>query len=165
MENTYNVKAVKYSAGHDGDCMQCNLYIGKKKIASVWDDSYGGGFQYSDRNEKEFKIFLAHVRNQPQWESEFTDDKKFDMTDDIYVSNLITQFEKEKEEKRRIKLYEKAIVVLTKGQEDYVYYKLPQPVKLMDKKELSKWVNHISKNILKANQYIANTNLSEFVTA
>jgi len=157
----YTVKAVKFSPGHDSCCMNCNLYHGKKKIASVWDDSYGGGYQYTWVSDEEEKEFLNHVKSQPQWESEFTKGKKFNMTNDIYIHRLIKQVEKEKEEKKRIKLYEKAIVVMTKDDDsDYSYFRMPKgkTVAMIPKEVLRNWVSDIERD-LKPDEYIANTNI------
>ena len=49
-EANLSVSSVKYSGGHDGDCINCNLKIGSKIVGTLWDDSWGGGFDTRDKS-------------------------------------------------------------------------------------------------------------------
>lgn len=43
----WNVFQVKFMKGHDADSMECTLLKVGVPVAVVWDDSYGGEFQYT----------------------------------------------------------------------------------------------------------------------
>jgi len=58
-----NVSSIKYSKGHDADCMSLNLKIGNKIKALVWDDSWGGGFEYQIHKSQEDLDEVMNVIN------------------------------------------------------------------------------------------------------
>ena len=156
----YNVKAVKYSRGHDGDCMQCDLYNGKKKIAQVWDDSWGGDFQYTWLDKKEeqlFNVFISTLGKVKDTGFKNLDDK-LDYSVDIYINELVLQVTAKKEEIARLKKYKNCIVVMKKGSLNYSFYKLPKNITDYPIGTLRAIVMEISLK-LKADEYIANDNL------
>lgn len=98
----YSVKAVKMFQGHDGYGFNCNLYRGKKKIASCHDGAYGGEVEIrwemiheGDRITcgKEDKILQAHCDKLPEvkYGSGLTGSFKVDQS--FFVSELVTKWE------------------------------------------------------------------------
>jgi len=64
-ERNLSVSSVKYSRGHDADCMECNLKVGKKIVGTAWDDSWGGYLDIKDKSATvsvaEFEKLVAEV--------------------------------------------------------------------------------------------------------
>ncbi len=60
-EEKLSVTSVKYSKGHDADCMKANLKIGSKIVGTVWDDSWGGDFEYDGKEVKKFEVALNRI--------------------------------------------------------------------------------------------------------
>lgn len=52
----FKLKSVKHVAGHDGQGFTCNLYYKNKKVASIFDDGWGGGLQitWTDRSADKY---------------------------------------------------------------------------------------------------------------
>ena len=155
IKHNYSVKAVNFSMGHDGDCMNCNLYNDNKKIASVWDDSYGGEYQIDWIDKKEEKIFydfLPTLGKVPNYD--------FNYSKECFIGKLVNKVVREKENKKMVKLFQIAIVIRFKGNNDYTYVKLPLGSKFTDYEpdEIIDWAESII-NDLKENEYIANDNL------
>lgn len=151
--SNYSVKAIKFSRGHDGDAMQCDLYNGKKKIAEVWDDSWGGEYQYTwvDKNEKE--PFLSYVKSLGQ-----VPNHTFSYDADIVVAELVDKVVAQKEEQNRKKKYKNCIVIGQKEKSGYAYYKLPRNIADYPIEVLQNIIKDIKKE-LKEDEFIANDNL------
>jgi hypothetical protein len=154
----YNVKSIKYSRGHDADCMQCDLYNGKKKIAQVWDDSWGGDFQYTWLDKNEEQMFYDFISTLGKIKDTGFKDIELDYSADLYVNELVVKVTKEKEEKQRKNKYKNSIVVMKKGSLNYSFYKLPKAIADYPSGTLKAIVMEISLK-LKADEYIVNDNL------
>jgi len=96
----WSVKTVKFMKGHDAQSMECALYCDGKKVATVWDDSWGGGFQYTwvKNVEEEFKAFAKTFTVPSEWSK---DGLTYNM--DIVVDILVTRFQIEKEAQKLMK--------------------------------------------------------------
>ncbi len=148
----YNVRAVKFSRGHDGDCMQCDLYNGKKKIAQVWDDSWGGDFQYTWFDEGEKAEFDKYVKSLGK-----VSGYNFDYDADMVVEEFVQKVVEEKERKRVERLCEDSIVIKCKN--GYGVYRLKKGIRDHSQAEIDRHVEFV-RSELKDGEYIVNTNIS-----
>lgn len=118
----YMVKNVKTFMGHDGDPsggMECTLYLGKKRLGTVVDDSWGGGLQFHiDDNDME--KLNAFCKTLPKWGSEFGEGE-YDTDADIFVDGLVKDFLTAKTMKRKCK---GKTLWKTKDQKDGAYWEL-----------------------------------------
>jgi len=108
LNSDWSVKGVKFMKGHDADAMSCTLYYKGKRVASVFDDSWGGQFQYEAFSQKQLKdhrekmdLFGKFAR-QFKVPSEYQP-KGMKYNVDIVVDILVNDFEETKQLKRRCK--------------------------------------------------------------
>ena len=100
LASDWSVKGVKFMKGHDADSMECSLYYKGKRVATVWDDSWGGGFQYTPVKGQQKTVELFHkFAHQFTVPSEYFD-KGMTYNMDIVVDILVNHFEEEKQIKR-----------------------------------------------------------------
>lgn len=101
LASDWTVKGVKFMKGHDADSMECSLYYKNRRVATVWDDSWGGEFQYTpvnDGQQRNLEYFNKFAR-QFVVPSEYSKDGlKYNM--DIVIDVLVNHFEEEKQIKR-----------------------------------------------------------------
>lgn len=99
-----SVSSVKYSRGHDGDCMNANLKIGSKIVGHVWDDSWGGGYDYQGEKVGEFLAILDKISEElgPR-QSKFGGEYKIDH--DILVYLLIKYTQEKRDTKKKTVVY------------------------------------------------------------
>ena len=108
----YAVKAVKTFHGHDGHGWECKLYRDGKSVAVVVEDGWGGEIQFHwndhdaprvecrKRNYDDSFITYkatpeqaqleAHILEQPQRDSPFSDGEKMYINADIFVDDMVT---------------------------------------------------------------------------
>jgi hypothetical protein len=108
------VKGVKFMPGHDAPSMSCSLYRDGKRVATVWDDSWGGGFQYTWLKPvaKEFDTFCESFTVITEYSPE---GMTYNM--DIVVDELVSHFE-----------YQKQIKKICKNKTAYVLVSDPENV-------------------------------------
>jgi hypothetical protein len=99
-ERKLSVSSVKYSRGHDGDCMNCNLKVGTKIVGTAWDDSWGGYLDIKDKSSTvsvaEFEKLVAEVvALSPSYtltdNSEFTLDWCIDSVIDVMINHEVVR--------------------------------------------------------------------------
>jgi hypothetical protein len=98
----WSVKGVKFMTGHDCDSMECSLYKDRKRVATVWDDSWGGDFQYTWIKEdlsEEFENFAKSLGEVEH--NEYSDSITYD--GDCVVDVLVNTFEENKRLKKLCK--------------------------------------------------------------
>jgi len=102
--SNWSVKSVKTGPGHDAPSMSCSLYKDGKRVATVWDDSWGGGFQFTwvkgqEAVEKEFDAYAKSFT----CSCSSLDGKSLQYNMDIVVDELVNRFEEDKTYKRQCK--------------------------------------------------------------
>lgn len=115
LKSEWSVKGVKFMPGHDAPAMSCSLYRDGKRVATVFDDSWGGGYQYRwlVGDLKDFDAFsTAFVVESKQ----FKDGLPYDA--DCVVDILVNAFE---DAKRYKKLYKTKTVFSLKDTPDEVW--------------------------------------------
>jgi hypothetical protein len=156
MKNKYEVKGVKMHRGHEGEPLaQCTLYRNGKKVALYSDGDHGGEAQLDWMDWKapnvvvhttdyegkpwdikctpEEAILYDHVKDMT-WDSPY-DTEKHKMEPDMYVSNLIDDYELAKRLKKAVKT--KTLFILKeKGRE--LEYSTNQPYTPEVKERLEK---------------------------
>lgn len=107
-----SVSKVQYSRGHDGDCMNADLKVGTKKTGFIFDDSWGGGYDYKG---KDIYVFLEKLDKIISSLSsiKLNDEDIIPYTRDTIVYLLIEDFELRK-------LCKKKSVVLVKDKENSI---------------------------------------------
>lgn len=117
----WTVKNVKYMKGHDADSMECSLYFRNKRVATVWDDSWGGGFDFTWRvdMEKEFSSFASQFTVPSQY---FEKGQTYNM--DIVVDVLATEYDEIKRFRNPCK---KKTLFTLKSDPPYVHYTMNTP--------------------------------------
>lgn len=117
IKSGYSVKNVKTMPGHDGPAMSCTLYKDGKRVATVFDDSWGGGYQYDYlKNCKKFENNLLKFS-----ESMYVKTKHgFDITynPDCVIDVLVEEFQINKQYKKWCK---KSTCFRLKGDKDGVW--------------------------------------------
>lgn len=108
------IKIVNYKTfkGHDLDQFTCDIKHNGKLVTNVWDDSWGGGFKYS--NEKGLKELF----DQTQYENDSLD---------CFVEDLVNMHLELKEDKKGI--------ILNPTRTGYELFKWKYPLQKM----LDKW--------------------------
>ncbi len=137
LESDWSVKGVKFMKGHDADSMECSLYYNTKRIAVVWDDSWGGGFRFTPTtkaNQRELDMFFKFARTF----TVPTEYQKDGMTynGDIVVDVLVNDFEETRQFKRACKT---KVVFTLKDEPPYSFYTMknrynPATVEFLNKK-------------------------------
>lgn len=110
--NSIDIKLVKYSTfrGHDGmRGINATIVYKGKQIATVYDDAYGGCFQYTtlgkfdtperDENSKLFDQLIEEVKSLPPRKTEFGELPE-DL--DCIVSDLASALDRKKDEKKGV---------------------------------------------------------------
>jgi hypothetical protein len=64
----FEIKNFKAVRGHDGQGFQCSLYVDGARAAYVFDDGWGGDYQFSEENPRLMKLYDQHVLAQPQYD-------------------------------------------------------------------------------------------------
>lgn len=109
----YQVKNVKSFQGREGHGFECSLYKDGKKIGTVTDTADGGMIDfYLDKGEEE--ILEAFCKTLPKWSSELTG-KKHDTDKDMFITNLVDEWEDNKKLKRLCKT--KTVVLMSDNKE------------------------------------------------
>lgn len=95
----WSVKGVKFMKGHDADSMSCSLYHKKKRVVTVWDDSWGGEFMFTWlKNKKELEKKFDDFAESLFVKSEHFE-KGMTYNADIVVDELVNDFELQKQYK------------------------------------------------------------------
>lgn len=119
LNSPWNVKAVKFFRGHDGDGFNANLYYNNKKVATVDDDAWGGGFQYrwlSKEMEKQFQEFCNSMCE--PWD--YSDKDEFIIYGmDTAVDRLVSEYEFQRKLKQHIK---NKVCFRVRGQDRHEYH-------------------------------------------
>jgi len=169
MKDQVTLKKLKFHKGHDGDGFNADLYIRGKRVATVYDGAYGGGFEYHicrdkdgdfERNKVLFQELKDHIKTLPNIKSAFFDDG-LEMDMDLFIDELIQDIEKEKNKKKLDKLMVNSICygVPNSGSYRYMTFKLPlSEIKLKYSGTLKARVLEIQSK-LKKGEVIFNTNL------
>jgi len=116
----YTVKNVKSFMGREGYGFECSLYKDGKKIGTVTDTAGGGmtDFYLDDGEEKILDDFCLTL---PKWGSEYGDNE-YDTSSDIFLSNLVEEFEVKKKLKKDCKT-KTLVKVMKDGKEQIYIYK------------------------------------------
>ena len=114
-DSIWSVKNVQFMPGHDAQAMSCSLYRDGKRVATVFDDSWGGDYQYTWLKEDYFKE-LNEFGKSMLVESKFTK-KGLTYNADIVVETLAIEYELIKKYK---KLCKRHTVVRLKSQPDHI---------------------------------------------
>ena len=104
----YSVKAVKSFEGHDGYGFNCNLYRGKKKIATCHDGAYGGEVEihwegkeingeYVSCYKEEEPLLQAHCNSLPEVKYGEGLTGSFKVDQSFFVTELVTKWERDKD--------------------------------------------------------------------
>jgi hypothetical protein len=110
---SFEIKAFKDWATHDGGGYQFNLYYNKKKFAFVHNDGNGGmiemefsdGKHHMDNDTPNGKIWDDYVKSLGQWKSSFGEingTEWFDYDTDIAIGKLVEEYEMAKHRKKGI---------------------------------------------------------------
>lgn len=112
MNETYTLKGVKTFNGMEGGGYEASLYLGKKKIATAFNDGNGGcdHFQFLNReDEKAFTDFCVNWYQTSQAKAEFekltahhgTDHTNY--RDSLAMESWVSEFIADREEEKTLK--------------------------------------------------------------
>ena len=162
------LKNLKLHQGHDGQGLNADIFINGIKCMHVYDGAYGGEFEYTDysrlpnaKNVEKIKQLNAeleaYVKTLPPIEFQGT---KLDMNMDMFIDELAKKKLEEQEEKKKLRLMQKAILVGVPNADRYSYYSYKVPLSRIPTATLQKHVDSY-KSRLKEGEVILNTNLAE----
>jgi len=125
----YSVKNVKTFNGREGIGFNATLYKGKTKIAECIDDAHGGEtmirFYPEHRNEEQ--ILVEHCKGLPPVKLFGTSDELFDITPDMFIEDLINEYQKQKDINKIKKACSTQTLYRLKNQQKGEYYISKQP--------------------------------------
>ena len=127
-----DIKIVNYKTfkGHDADQFSCDIKYKGKKITNVWDDSWGGGYKYT--NQKGIKELF----DQTQLEND-TIEEWYNL--DCFCQDLINMHLELKEDKRGI--------ILNATNRGFEIFQWKQPLQKMFDKWGDKFLIDLQKNV------------------
>ena len=90
----FEIKNFKAVRGHDGQGFQCTLYVDGVRTAFIFDDGWGGGYQYDVVSQPHMKKMEDHIKTLPAVESY---GMMLNIDNDIFVGELIDEHETKKQ--------------------------------------------------------------------
>jgi hypothetical protein len=105
-DRNLSVSSVKYSRGHDGDCMNCNLKIGSKIVGTAWDDSWNGGLDVRDKSAsvrvQGFNEQIQEIMSiAPKYTSKSLGIENMSYSYDMIIDTMVKEFEVLKDCKKK----------------------------------------------------------------
>jgi len=173
------LKNVKHHAGHDGiPGLNADVFINGVKCIHVYDDSWGGGYQYTELTHNVsnpekikalIKLFDDYVKSLPEETIDMDRNGKpiggkpitIKPNWDTVISDLENEWGKAKEAKKITRLMNTSIVFGIPGSDEYRYFNLKRPLKGISQPSLQKFINTKVKAALGEGEVILNTNLEE----
>jgi hypothetical protein len=162
-----NVK-INQAFSEETTCFIADVFVNGKKVAHAKNDGRGGCTDYYPYSNQRELLTLAekHCSELPKRSFQFGDEThEFNQTLESVIDDLIFAKEKEKEEKKMIKLYENHIVFGKPNGYSYSVLSFKGKPKFADvmksiqgQKSLEKLINRV-KGELKEGEIIFNTNL------
>lgn len=128
------LKNLKFFMGMENQGFNANLYINGLKCAFVIDEGNGGclnyqPYLYKNPKESEVKKNMAllenYIKTMPKVKTEFGD-IKMDM--DLFIEELINQKEKEKQDKKKVKLMETSFLFGVPNGDSFRYIQFKKPL-------------------------------------
>jgi len=165
------LKKIQTFEGHDGLGFNADIWINGTKCMHVKDLAFGGCYEYHNytykaKNAKKIESLIEElnkfISELPQEEVNFGNGKKLiDVDLDYFINDLLVEKLKEKDEKKKVKLMEKAILIGVKDADSYSYFNFKKPLVTVPKIQLQQTVNNIKKEHCKGGKIILNTNLEK----
>ena len=156
----FEIKSLKTFTGREGHGFDCDLFIEKIKVYHVRDNADGGCFRWDlypgveqKRLSQELKRIISKMP-QKNWGN-----FKCDMTEDIFIDDLVQALQAEQLDNKLLKLEENHIIWGVVGGDSYSYMKMNKPLDFYDHKQLQIYFNTIIIPKLKPGQTIWNRNL------
>lgn len=166
----FSIKNVKYFTGHEGNGLNCTIYVNGVRTCSYVDDASGGGGWINRYFNKEKAAILDKFIADHKPVEHFNQITKKTFTYkyhiDVMVDELLKTWAEESNDRKRNKFEEEkqnlmktAVVIMKKNDANsYRYIQYRRPFTAMTP-ESRKTIAERSKLILKKNEYILNTNI------
>ena len=170
------LKSVKFHEGHDTMIgFNADVWINGTKCFSAYDSAHGGCFEYNNytynvSDTKKAKILdliaelEAHIKTLPPQKfklnsNDHTHSLDYDM--DLYINDLLQEFEKNKEKKKMLKLQLTSILFGVPNGGSYSYLNYKKPLSDIPQHILKIKFDGIVKKYCTGDVVILNTNLKE----
>jgi hypothetical protein len=175
-EPKVELKSLKFHQGHEWDGFKADVFINGVKCMHVKDDGNGGclDFDILAIDSKNPELINALVKELDDYietipektlnfghgdiKDENGNVRLFKVTLEDYINELVTNIEREKTQKKLVKLMETAIVIGIPNGNSYRYRKFNVPLSKIPFISLQSYVDKTKKS-LKDGEVIFNTNL------
>ena len=172
IKNRISIKNIKDGIGHDLAGLYCDIYIDKKKVGYLNDDGYGGetDLEITEEANKVFEeLLVKHNFNKYMFENgwDFYENKEeisFNSQKEHVVTSLYNLKQKEKEQKKLIKLFQTHVVYGDINRQKLYGWKGSTLRQMIDRFGVDNIQAMIDKSIkpeLKKGKTILNTNFEE----
>ena len=166
------LKKIKFFEGHDTmQGMSADVWINGVKCMHVFDSAHGGGFEYNyyiSNNPKPAQVkqniadLEAHIKSLPKQELNYAGKIMMVSVDmDGFIDDLLNKQEKEKQEKKKLKLMQTAILFGIPNGDRYSYLSYKRPLSTIPLVHMQHKLNVIVLKYCKDNIVILNTNLNQ----
>jgi len=174
------LKKVKYHQGHEGDGVNCDVWLDGVNCLHVLDDGNGGGLNitdnaYGSKRPELIKNLVKELNNfvnsLPEQTLDFGTgncikdkqgkDKLFKITLEDYINDMLIEHQKAKEMKKMQKLMLTSFVIGVPNGASYSYINYKKPLSSMPKVWLQGRLENIIKMHCAGEAEILNTNLKE----
>jgi hypothetical protein len=145
------------------NCFVADLYINGKKVGYVKNDGRGGCTDYHGDSVESNKLIAEaekYFKAMPKVRSEEFN-FEYDQSLENIIDEIFTEYLKERERKKREKLFDKAICFGVPNGGSYQYLKYNRPLKEVPTMILQKKVDEIRAKYCKDGVVILNTNFGE----
>ena len=158
------IKSIKTFEGHDGIGLSADIFVGKVKVAHVFDVAYGGCFEYTSYDKEKFVELEEFVGTLPDYDINIGGEIiKGKMNLDILVDEIVDEIEKKKVKKKIKKQMEKGIVYGIPGGSKYNFVgwktSMTKVIENFGMAVVKSVISDIQVNCLKEGEVILNTNL------
>ena len=158
----------------EGQGFNADLWINGVKCIFIIDDGNGGCFNYqpytynnpkADVVKANIELLKKHIKTLPKVKPHFTFEGsdnpiyELEMDMDLFIDELINQKEKEKHEKKKLKLMETSILFGVPNGNSFNYYQFRKPLSSYPKMQLQAKLFEIKSKHCKAGVEILNTNI------
>lgn len=173
------LKKVQYHQGHEGDGVNCDVWVDGVNCLHALDDGNGGclnitdnsyGSKNPDRVKNLVKELNDYVNSLPAKTCEFNGncikddqgkDKLFKNSLEDYINDMLMFHQKAKEDKKMLKLMQTSILFGVPNAASYSYISYKKPLSSIPTAFLQGKLNNIIKMHCTGNAVILNTNLKE----
>lgn len=159
------LKKIEYSErmSEETMCFAADLYVNGKKVGYCKNDGRGGPNEYNG-NTKEDKIFLAEVENYCKTLPKVKVDGydfEYQPSLETLIDDFLTNWLKNKEEKKMRKLFNTAIVFGKPNGASYQYLNFKRPLSDFSQSKLQQTVMNVQVKYCKDGIVILNDNLKQ----